>query len=69
MYCNRTATGLIRTGTQWTNLPRQITQNRLNKRNSRTHQYGLERVQANSQLEQVSSSSPLVGSIFCLQIS
>jgi hypothetical protein len=35
-YCNRTATGLIRTGTQWTKRYRQIIENRLNKRNSRT---------------------------------
>ena len=43
-----TVTGLIRTGTQWTKGSRQITQNRLNKRNSRTHKNGLARLQANS---------------------
>jgi hypothetical protein len=48
MYCNRTATGLIRAGTQRTQDWLSHTENRLNKRNFRTHQYGLERVQANS---------------------
>jgi hypothetical protein len=44
----RSATGLIRAGTQrmldwfWD------TENRIDKANERTHQYGLERVQANS---------------------
>jgi hypothetical protein len=32
IYCNRTATGLIRTGTQWTNRLRQIIENRINRR-------------------------------------
>ena len=31
IYCNRTATGLIRTGTQWTKDWLRITENRLNK--------------------------------------
>jgi hypothetical protein len=39
---------LIRTGTQWTKRLRQIIEIRINKRDFRTHQYGLERVQANS---------------------
>ena len=43
-----TATGLVRTGTQWTKRSLQIIENRLNKRNSRTQWDGLERVQANS---------------------
>jgi hypothetical protein len=47
-YCNRTATGLLRAGTQWTKRDRQIVENPINKRNFRTHQYGLERAQANS---------------------
>ena len=42
-YCNRTATGPIHAGTHWTKQHPQITQKRLNKRNSRTHQDGLER--------------------------
>ncbi len=33
----RTATGLIRTGTQWTKGSLQIIENRANKRNFRTH--------------------------------
>jgi hypothetical protein len=48
IYCNRTATGLIRTGTHWTKQHAQIIENRLNKRDSRTHWDELERVQANS---------------------
>jgi len=47
-YCNRTATGLIRTGTQWTKRLHRIIENRINRRNFRTPQYGLERTQANS---------------------
>ena len=43
-----TATGLVRTGTQWTKRHRQIIENPLNKRNFRTHQDELEREQANS---------------------
>jgi hypothetical protein len=31
MYCNRTATGLIRTSTQWTNLRARSTETRINK--------------------------------------
>jgi hypothetical protein len=31
MYCNRTATGLIRTSTQWTNLRPRSTETRINK--------------------------------------
>jgi hypothetical protein len=37
IYCNRTATGLIRTGTQWTVGSLHIIENRLNKPNSRTY--------------------------------
>ena len=37
MYCNRTATGLIHTGTQWTKRHRQIIENRIDKRNFRMH--------------------------------
>ncbi len=48
MYCNRTATGLVRTSTQWTKRRRQIIEKRINKPNFRTHKDGLERVQANS---------------------
>jgi hypothetical protein len=49
MYCTtRSAIGLIHTGTQWTMGSLQITQNRLNKRNSRTHKNGLARLQTNS---------------------
>ncbi len=44
----RTATGLVRTGTQWTKGSLWIIENRLNKANYRTHQDGLERAQANS---------------------
>jgi hypothetical protein len=47
----RTATGLVRAGTQWTKRLRQIIENRLNERNFRTHQYELGRAQANSYLE------------------
>jgi hypothetical protein len=39
-----------------------MVENRLNKRNFRTHRYGLERTQANSQRDEVSGLSPLVGS-------
>src|SRR3712207_627178 len=45
-YCNRTAMGLIRAVTQWTKRLRRIIENRLNKRNFRTHQDGLDRAQA-----------------------
>jgi hypothetical protein len=31
IYCNRTATGLIRTSTQWTNLLPRSTETRINK--------------------------------------
>jgi hypothetical protein len=31
IYCNRTATGLIRTSTQWTNLRPRSTEIRINK--------------------------------------
>ena len=48
MCCNRTATGLVRAGTQWTKQLRKIIENRLNKRDFRTQQDALERVQANS---------------------
>jgi hypothetical protein len=47
-YCNRTATGLVQASTQWTNSFARSAENRLNKHNSRTYQYGLARVQANS---------------------
>ena len=47
-YCNRTATGLVHASTQWTKRDYQIVENRLNKRNFRTHQDGLERTQTNS---------------------
>jgi hypothetical protein len=43
-----TATGLMRTGTQWTQDWLPHTENPLTKRNSRTHQDGLERRVANS---------------------
>jgi hypothetical protein len=48
LYCNRTATGLVRTGTQWTKRLGQIIENRVNRRDNRTQQDGLERAQANS---------------------
>jgi hypothetical protein len=44
----RTATGLIRTSTEWTKRYRKILENRLNGRNNRTHWDGLEYAQANS---------------------
>jgi hypothetical protein len=44
----RTATGLVRAGTQWTKQLRQIIKIRLSKRNFRTHQDGLEHAPANS---------------------
>jgi hypothetical protein len=47
-YCNRTATGLIRTATQWTKRHPWIVENCLNKRYFRTHQDRLGRSQANS---------------------
>jgi len=47
-YCNLSATGLVHAGTEWTKRLRQIVEYRLNRRNFRTHQYGLERTQANS---------------------
>lgn len=48
IYCNRTATRPIHTGTQWTKRHPQTIENRLNKRDSRTHRHGLGRAQANS---------------------
>ena len=44
----RTATWLVRTGTQWTKRLRQIIENPLNMPNFRTHKDELERLQANS---------------------
>ena len=44
----RTATGLVRTGTEWTKTAPRIIESRLNKRGFRTQKDGLERVQANS---------------------
>jgi hypothetical protein len=44
----RTATGLILASTQWTKRHPQIIENPLNKRNSRTHQYGQGCSHANS---------------------
>src|SRR5215203_2295504 len=41
-----TATGLIRTATQWTKRLRQTIENHLNKRNSRTRKDRLEHAQA-----------------------
>jgi hypothetical protein len=43
-----TATGLVQADTQWTNSLARSAENPLNKRDSRTHQDGLGRVQANS---------------------
>jgi hypothetical protein len=47
-YCNRTATGLIHASTQRTQDWFWHTENPLNKRYFRTHQYGLACTQANS---------------------
>jgi hypothetical protein len=47
-YCNRTATGLVHTGTQRTQEWLWHAENRLNKPNYRTKQDGLGRAQANS---------------------
>ena len=44
----RTATRLLQDSTQWTNCLARSTENRISKRNFRTHQYRLERTQANS---------------------
>jgi hypothetical protein len=44
----RTATGLVQASTQWTSSLARSAQNPIDKRNFRTHQDGLERVQANS---------------------
>ncbi len=43
-----TATRLLQDSTQWTNRLASSTENRLNKRNFRTHETGLVRAQANS---------------------
>jgi hypothetical protein len=48
IYCNRTATGPVRIGMQRTHDWLRYAENRPNKRNSRTHQDGLEHAQANS---------------------
>jgi hypothetical protein len=46
--CECTATGLLQASTQWTNRLARSTENRISKRNFRTHKDGLERTQANS---------------------
>jgi hypothetical protein len=44
----RTATGLVQASTQWTRSLPTSAENPIDKRNFRTHQYRLERTQANS---------------------
>jgi hypothetical protein len=46
--CGCTATGLVQASTQRTPDCLRYAENPIDKRNSRTHQYGLERTQANS---------------------
>src|SRR5215207_4742177 len=48
LTATRTATGLVQARTQWARRFLRSAENPLNKRNIRTHQYGLERAQANS---------------------
>ena len=43
-----TATGLVQASTQWTSSLAGSAENPIDKRNFRTHQYRLERAQANS---------------------
>jgi hypothetical protein len=48
LTATRTATWLVQASTQWTSSFARSTENSLNKRNFRTHQYGLVCTQANS---------------------
>ena len=50
-YCNRTATRLVRAGTQWTKRLSQIIENRLKEDNVRTYQVGFGRLVADNTVE------------------